>query len=61
MIWQTLIIFIKRDSDTKNEEYDKVLQNHEENVLDNIIQSLLRHEIVSISQLVFSLFKKLNN
>jgi uncharacterized protein YcbK (DUF882 family) len=50
----SLIIFIRRDSDQKNEDQNKILQNHEINALDDFIRSLLRHEILSISQIVFS-------
>ncbi len=50
----SLITFIKRDSDQKNEDQNKILQNHEINALDDFIRSLLRHEILSISQIVFS-------
>jgi uncharacterized protein YcbK (DUF882 family) len=51
---RTLNTFIRRDSDEKNEEHNKILQNHEINAFDDFIRSLLRHEILSISQIVFS-------
>jgi uncharacterized protein YcbK (DUF882 family) len=51
---KTLSTFIRRDSDEKNEEHNKILQNHEINALDDFIRSLLKHEILSISQIVFS-------
>jgi uncharacterized protein YcbK (DUF882 family) len=51
---KTLTEFIRRDSDVKKEKHIKILQNHEINVLDDFIRSLLRHEILSISQIVFS-------
>jgi uncharacterized protein YcbK (DUF882 family) len=51
---KSLSAFIKRDSDTKNEEQNKVLQDHEKNALDDFSRSLLRHEILPISQIVFS-------
>jgi uncharacterized protein YcbK (DUF882 family) len=56
---KSLSAFIKRDSDTKNEEQNKVLQDHEKNALDDFIRSLLRHEILSISQIVFSVIVSL--
>jgi uncharacterized protein YcbK (DUF882 family) len=51
---RSLSAFIQRDSDAKNEEHNNMLQNHEINALDDFIRSLLRHEILSISQIVFS-------
>jgi hypothetical protein len=45
---RTLSTFIRRDSDEKNEEHNKILQNHEINALDDFIRSLLRHGILSI-------------
>jgi uncharacterized protein YcbK (DUF882 family) len=51
---KSLNSFIKRDSDAKNERQNKMLQNHEINALDDYIRSLLRHEILSISQIVFN-------
>jgi uncharacterized protein YcbK (DUF882 family) len=51
---KTLIEFIRRDSEIKKEEHNKILQNHEINALDDFIRSLLKHEILSISQIVFS-------
>ncbi len=51
---KSLNSFIKRGSDEKNEEQNKMLQNHEINAFDDFIRSLLKHEILSISQLVFS-------
>jgi uncharacterized protein YcbK (DUF882 family) len=51
---RSLSAFIQRDSDAKNEEHNKMLQNHEINALDDFIRSLLRHEILSINQIVFS-------
>jgi hypothetical protein len=51
---KTLTEFIWRDSDAKKEKHNKILQNHEINALDDFIRSLLRHEILSISQIVFS-------
>jgi uncharacterized protein YcbK (DUF882 family) len=51
---RSLSVFIQRDSDAKNEEHNKMLQNHEINALDDFIRSLLKHEILSISQIVFS-------
>jgi uncharacterized protein YcbK (DUF882 family) len=51
---KSLNSFIKRDSDEKNEEQNKMLQNHEINAFDDFIRSLLKHEILSISQIVFN-------
>jgi uncharacterized protein YcbK (DUF882 family) len=51
---KSLNSFIKRDSGEKNEEQNKMLQDHEINALDDFIRSLLKHEILSISQIVFS-------
>jgi uncharacterized protein YcbK (DUF882 family) len=51
---KTLIEFIRRDSEIKKEKHNKILQNHEINALDDFIRSLLKHEILSISQIVFS-------
>jgi uncharacterized protein YcbK (DUF882 family) len=51
---KSLNSFIKRDSDEKNEKQNKMLQNHKINALDDFIRSLLKHEILSISQIVFS-------
>jgi uncharacterized protein YcbK (DUF882 family) len=51
---KTLTEFIQRDSNKKKEKHNKILQNHEINALDDFIRSLLRHEILSISQIVFS-------
>ncbi len=51
---RSLSAFIQRDSNAKNEEHNKMLQNHEINVLDDFIRSLLKHEILSISQIVFN-------
>jgi uncharacterized protein YcbK (DUF882 family) len=55
----SLIIFIKRDSDQKNESQNKILQNHEINALDDFIRSLLKHEILSTSEIVFSAIMRL--
>ncbi len=51
---KSLINFINRESDQKNERHNKILQDHEKNALDDFIRSLLRHEISSTSELVFS-------
>jgi uncharacterized protein YcbK (DUF882 family) len=51
---KSLNSFIKRGSDEKNEEQNKMLQNHEINAFDDFIRLLLKHEILSISQIVFS-------
>jgi uncharacterized protein YcbK (DUF882 family) len=51
---RSLSAFIQRDSDAKNGDNNKMLQNHEINALDDFIRSLLKHEILSISQIVFS-------
>jgi stalled ribosome rescue protein Dom34 len=51
---KTLTEFIRRDSGVKKGEHNKILQNHEINALDDFIRSLLKHEILSISQIVFS-------
>jgi uncharacterized protein YcbK (DUF882 family) len=55
----SLIIFIKRDSDQKNENQNKILQNHEINAFDDFIRSLLKHEILSTSEIVFSVVMRL--
>jgi hypothetical protein len=51
---RSLISFIRRDSNQKNESHNKILQNHEINVLDDYIRSLLKHEILSTCVIVFS-------
>jgi hypothetical protein len=51
---RSLISFINRDSDQKNENHNKILQNHEINALDDFIRSLLKHEILFTSIIVFS-------
>jgi hypothetical protein len=51
----SLINFIKRDSDQKNEDQNKILQNHEINVLNDFIRSLLKHEILFINEIVLML------
>jgi uncharacterized protein YcbK (DUF882 family) len=50
---------IKRDSDEKNKKRNKMLQNHEINALDDFIRSLLKHEILSINEIVFSVIVRL--
>jgi uncharacterized protein YcbK (DUF882 family) len=55
----SLINFIKRDSDQKNEDQNKILQNHEINALDDFIRSLLKHEILFTSEIVFSAIVRL--
>jgi hypothetical protein len=50
----SLINFIKRDSDQKNESHNKILQNHEINALDDFIRSLLKHSILFTCVIVFS-------
>ncbi len=55
----SLINFIKRDSDQKNEDQNKILQNHEINAFDDFIRSLLKHEILSTSEIVFSAIVRL--
>ncbi len=54
-----LITFIKRDSDQKNESQNKILQNHEINAFDDFIRSLLKHEILSTNEIVFSVIMRL--
>jgi hypothetical protein len=39
---RSMSAFIQRDSGAKNEEHNKVLQNHEINALDDFIRSLLK-------------------
>jgi hypothetical protein len=56
---KSLSVFIKRDSDEKNEEHNKMLQKHEINVLNDYIQLLLKHEILSINKIVFSVIIRL--
>jgi uncharacterized protein YcbK (DUF882 family) len=51
---KTLIEFIRRDLNVKKEKHNKILQNHEINAFNDFIRSLLKHEILSISQIVFS-------
>ncbi len=51
---RSLISFINRDSDQKNENHNKILQNHEINAFDDFIRSLLKHEILLTSIIVFS-------
>jgi hypothetical protein len=54
-----LIIFIKRDSDQKNENQNKILQNHEINAFNDFIRSLLKHEILFTNEIVFSVIMRL--
>ncbi len=56
---KSLSAFIKRDSDEKKEEHNKMLQNHEINAFDDFIRSLLKHEILSTNALVFSAIMRL--
>jgi hypothetical protein len=56
---KSLINFIKRDSDQKNEEHNKILQNHKKNVFDDFIRSLLKHKILSTNIIVFSVIVNL--
>jgi Na+/H+ antiporter NhaB len=56
---RSLSAFIQRDSDAKNEEQNKMLQNHKKNVFDNFIRSLLKHEILFINEIVFSAIMRL--
>jgi uncharacterized protein YcbK (DUF882 family) len=56
---RTLSAFIQRDSDAKNQEQNKMLQNHEKNALDDFIRLLLKHEILSINEIVFSAIVRL--
>jgi hypothetical protein len=56
---RTLSAFIQRGSDAKNEEQNKMLQNHEKNAFDDFIRSLLKHEILSTSEIVFSAIERL--
>ncbi len=51
---KTLFVFIHRVSNNKLDEQNKMLQDHEKNAFDNLIRSLLRHEILLISQLIFN-------
>ncbi len=50
----SLISFIKRDSDQKNENHNKKLQNHKINAFDNFIRSLLKHSILFTCVIVFN-------
>jgi uncharacterized protein YcbK (DUF882 family) len=56
---KSLSAFIKRDSDEKNEKQNKMLQKHEINVLDDYMRSLLKHEILFINEIVFSVIIRL--
>jgi hypothetical protein len=56
---RSLSAFIQRDSDAKNEEQNKMLQNHEKNAFDDFIRSLLKHEILSTNEIVFSAIVRL--
>jgi hypothetical protein len=56
---RTLNVFIQRNSDAKNEKQNKMLQNHEKNVFDDFIRSLLKHEILSINEIIFSVIMRL--
>jgi hypothetical protein len=51
---KSLINFIKRDSDQKNENHNKILQNHEINAFDDFIRSLLKHSILFTCVIVFN-------
>jgi stalled ribosome rescue protein Dom34 len=51
---KSLNAFIKRGSGEKHEGHNKVLQDHEINALDDFIRSLLKHEILPTSEIVFS-------
>ncbi len=55
----SLITFIRRGSGQKNENQNKILQNHEINAFDDFIRSLLKHEILSTSEIVFSAIVRL--
>jgi hypothetical protein len=51
----TLSVFIRRDSiESKRDEHNKILQNHEINAFDDFIRSLLTHDIAFTCELVFS-------
>jgi hypothetical protein len=50
---------MKRDSDAKHEKHNKMLQNHEINAFYDFIRSLLKHEILSTNEIVFSAIVKL--
>jgi hypothetical protein len=56
---KSLTAFINRGSIKTNEGHNKILQNHEKNALDDFIRSLLKHGILSTSQLVFSAIVRL--
>jgi hypothetical protein len=56
---RTLNAFIQRDSDAKNEEQNKMLQNHEKNAFNDFIRSLLKHEILFINEIVFNVIMRL--
>jgi hypothetical protein len=56
---KSLSAFIKRDSDEKNGGHNKMLQKHEINALDDYIRSLLKHEILFTSEIVFSAIVRL--
>jgi uncharacterized protein YcbK (DUF882 family) len=51
---RSLSVVTQRDSDAKNEKHNKMLQNHEINAFDDFIRSLLKDEILSISQILFN-------
>jgi hypothetical protein len=55
----SLITFIKRDSDQKNENQNKILQNHEINAFDDFIRSFLKHEILFTNEIVFNAIMRL--
>jgi hypothetical protein len=55
----SLINFMKRNSNQKNENQNKILQNHEINAFDDFIRSLLKHEILFTNEIVFSVIIRL--
>jgi hypothetical protein len=56
---KSLNVFIKRDSDAKHKRHNKMLQNHEINTFDDFIRSYLKHEILFINEIIFSVIMRL--
>jgi uncharacterized protein YcbK (DUF882 family) len=56
---RSLNVFIQRDSNAKNEEHNKMLQNHEINAFDDFIRSLLKHEILFTNEIIFNVIMRL--
>jgi hypothetical protein len=56
---KTLSVFIRCNLDMKNEKHNKILQDYKKNIFDNFIRSLLQHEILFASEVVFNVIMRL--